>query len=680
MLTNLIDTIGKFHPVLLHLPIGILIYAYLHLGFDLYVNRKSKPVNIKFALGVGAMTAVMSAISGYLLAQNGDYDGDLLDWHKWLGGSTAVISVMLYIFYQSAIRLNWYYGFFTLFMILLMVTGHYGGTLTHGEGFLKSTAPVETEQRGITDISQAVVFDDLVMSIAKRKCLSCHNPRKKKGMLLLNTIDGWVRGGKTGQFLIPGDPENSLIMKRLHLPLNEKEHMPPSGKIQLDKEELAFLEWWIRAMNDYEDKVVDLSPPETILNFINKRLDTSTAGVLPINNEIVNRFQKDGIPIQIVSKDKPWVSIHYERGRTVRSSELNKLMKLKENVRELKLSKTDLSDKMLSTINAFTNLNTLDLSLNQITNDGVKKLKDLSNLEVLNLYGTDVDDKMLDYIEFFPKLGKLYLWQTNVKSAAIEGRALPKELKINLGQDLDVFGAAQLLAPTIESDKDIFEDTLYVKLSHVAKNAQIYYTIDETDPDLNSTIYTQPILLENSTEIKAMATMEKWEQSEIISKSFLKSSLLPLIFEITPSPNEKYKAFGDSTLVNSIKGSEQFADGQWLGFSGKDISIVLDLGKVIEINKVSFGNLQDYKSYIFKAIGSCVYTSLDGVKFEKRKEEKYPQISGPSDNLVENVIIDIPNTKTRYLQLDIYAQKKNPKWHADPGADAWLFIDEVVIE
>jgi hypothetical protein len=147
-----------------------------------------------------------------------------------------------------------------------------------------------------------------------------------------------------------------------------------------------------------------------------------------------------------------------------------------------------------------------------------------------------------------------------------------------------------------------------------------------------------------------------------------------------PSPNEKYKADGYKTLINLVKGSDQFGDGKWLGFSAQDVTITLDLGEEKKIKAVSFGSLRDYRSYIFTPLGAAISTSLDGVIFEKLKAEEYSQITGPEDNKILNYIIDIPDTTVRYVKLEIISQKKNPDWHSDPGADCWLFLDEVVVE
>ncbi len=679
-MSNLLEIIGKFHPLLLHLPIGVLVYAYLHLGFDLWVKKKNNSVDINFALIVGATTAILSSISGYLLSLNGEYQGELLDWHKLLGIGTALGSVLLYVYYHIVELKKHFFGVFTAFMILLTVTGHYGGSLTHGEGFLTISSTENEEQSFEGDISTAHVFNDLVMPIVKKKCVSCHNPKKQKGKLLLNTLEGWKKGGEEGQFMVPENQDQSLLLTRIHLPLSEKKHMPPKGKLQLDAEEIAFIDWWTTSMTHYDHTVGELTPPEHIMKYINGKLDVTAANVPPLEETAISNLQQAGIPAIKLSAYKPWIRVEYDRGNDVKMKDIKKLLKYKENVREMKLSKTKISDKMLSKINEFSNLKSLDISLNEITVSGISKLKDLHKLETLNLYGTSVDAKVLDYLKYFPNLQNLYLWQTEVRSEDLVDLDLSKGPEINVGQNLEVFGNVQLLPPTIENEEVIFKDSLIVTISHVAKKSKIHFTTDGKAPSPNSPIYQEPILLTETSVLSAMASLEGWEDSDVKSQSFLKASCIPLNCNITPPPNEKYKADGNITLINSVKGSEQFGDGKWLGFSGQDVSITLDLGEEKEVSSVSFGCLRDYRSYIFTPIGSALSISKDGKIFELLKKENYDQITGPADNLVKNIIVDIPDSNTRFIKLDITAQKINPKWHADPGADAWLFLDEIVVD
>lgn len=675
-----IETFGKFHPVLLHLPIGILVYAYIHLGFDLFILKKKKAVDITFALAIGAIAAILSGISGYLLSENGDYAGELLDWHKWLGIGTAIGSVILFIYYRKSKGRHLFFGLFSAFILLMTLTGHYGGSITHGEGFLLPSTPSDIENSGFTEIGKANVFIDVVMPITKRKCQSCHNPKKTKGELLLNSLEGWKKGGKTGAFITPGDVDNSQVLIGIHLPLSDKKHMPPSGKLQLELEEIQFIEWWIASMKSYDDKVEEFTPPAHIMQFITKRLETQLINAPLIEDRSITSLQRDGVPVARISKDKPWIAVSYERGKRAANSDLKKLMRFKENVRELYLSDTELNDQLISQLNDFVNLKVLDVSLNPVTTEGIKKMKNLKDLESLNLYGTEVDAEMLVYISNFPALQDLYLWKTKVESADLVEVDLPENLNVNIGQNLDVFGKVQLLSPAFENEKMIFQDSITVNLTHVAGNAIIFYTLDGGIPNEGSQVYNKPIVLKNTQEVKAMAKMDGWENSEVISKSFLKSTILPQECDIIPPPSDRYKADGNITLIDSEKGSVQFSDGKWLGFSAQDVTIDLDLGAEKEVHTISLGSLRDYASYIFNPIGISVLASSNGVDYNEISRKKYAQITQPEDILIKDYVLDLQDVKTRYIKIEIIAQKKNPSWHPDPGADSWLFLDEVIID
>ena len=74
-----------------------------------------------------------------------------------------------------------------------------------------------------------------------------------------------------------------------------------------------------------------------------------------------------------------------------------------------------------------------------------------------------------------------------------------------------------------------------------------------------------------------------------------------------------------------------------------------------------------------------ISTSFDGIQYTKIKEEKYPQLLSPEEIHVKNIVVSVPNIEAKYIRIDIISQKKNPEWHSDPGADSWLFVDEIFL-
>ena len=228
---DLLNYFGKFHPIILHLPIGFLFLAFMMQVHDYWKKQQQFRRAISFALFWGMLSAVLAAASGYFLANAGGYDEDLLSRHQWLGFIVAGLSILLF-FAQKQNRVDLkkiYFPFFILTTILLIATGHFGGSITHGNDFLDFSNS-KTTQRTIVDIENAIVFDDLIQPLLQEKCVRCHNPSKTKGDLLMTTIEGLEKGGKTGALFVKGDAEHSLMLERIHLPLEEKKTHAPKGE------------------------------------------------------------------------------------------------------------------------------------------------------------------------------------------------------------------------------------------------------------------------------------------------------------------------------------------------------------------------------------------------------------------------------------------------------------------
>src|SRR6188474_3047921 len=260
------ELIGRFHPVLVHLPIGILLLAALFQLLALKPKYASLHAATSIALFWGMISAILSCISGYFLSLSGDYDEELVDTHKWFAIATASVSLIAYLFNRWE---NEYAKWVILLMIpLIIITGHLGGSLTHGsdyltKGFSKDTV-TEKEIKPIADVQEANVYADIIQPIFETKCYGCHNKGKKKGKLRLDEPEFILKGGKDGKVIKRGNAEESDMMKRLLLPRNEEDHMPPKEKPQLKDNEIELIHWWIATGATFDKKTKDLEQPEKI--------------------------------------------------------------------------------------------------------------------------------------------------------------------------------------------------------------------------------------------------------------------------------------------------------------------------------------------------------------------------------------------------------------------------------
>ncbi len=161
----MLQFIGHLHPVLVHLPIGILLLACLFI----WQSRKDKYENLQPVINTilfwGMISAIFSCITGYLLSQSGEYDSELGSWHQWMGISVAAISTLIYFSRKKPSLARWQWLLGAVLLFLLFVTGHLGGSLTHGSDYLtRPLASIFGEdtiatiiRKPLPDVQEAVV-------------------------------------------------------------------------------------------------------------------------------------------------------------------------------------------------------------------------------------------------------------------------------------------------------------------------------------------------------------------------------------------------------------------------------------------------------------------------------------------------------------------------------------------
>lgn len=683
---DIFNYLGKFHPIILHLPIGFLLLAFMMELHDRWKKTKQFQLAIGFALFWGMSGAIFAAVTGYLLSLDGGYEEELLSWHQWLGFGVAGLSILLYLLHRQTInsQTQLYFPVFGLTAFLLTVAGHYGGSLTHGVDFL-SPSSSKKAKKAIVDMENAIVYDDLIQPILKEKCVRCHSTSKTKGDLLMATIEGIQKGGKTGALLVKGDIENSLMMQRIHLPLEEKEHMPPKGKQQLLTDEIALVTWWIKEGADFKAKVKDLPKDEkiaaTLQKFIVPTEGLATVQVSLVNESILQKIRAKGIPIYRVAENSPFVEVDLSRKKDINKSTLKALSPVAKQLTSLNLGATDIQDKDLTILDNFPHLQKLFLQQTAISDNAMSVIKDLNYLEYLNLYETKVTDAGLTHLNSLQYLKKLYLWQTATTKEGVAKfiNSKPKTV-VNTGVDKTIFGDARLKAPAILAERDLFKDSLLVELKMNFNKVNIYYTLDGSEPDSTASLYTEPIRLEKTTILKTIAQKEGWESSEVATKQFASVKYTPVQIALKKQPKEKYKANGAKSLIDLQKGSTTFTDGLWLGYEKEHLTATLDLGKSVPVSAVTVGALEAPGSYIFYPKGMKIALSENGKQYREIIAKKYPIATENKPTETTNFTESFPEQLTRFVRVTVESNLVNPEWHPAPGAPCWIFIDEISVE
>lgn len=454
---------GKFHPLIVHLPIGIL---FLNIVFVILAKTKryeSLSVAIPITLLLGVMSSLLACVTGWFLAEKGDYDPNILSYHKWLGISVAVFSVGLYVFNKRDNLILW-----VILIVGLTLTGHFGGTLTHGENYFsfgskENTPPSVGAKQEVhklpVDIQDAEVYADLVVPILKKNCYSCHNNSKKKGKLQMDDETTFLAGGEHGAIVVAGQAAQSEMIKRILLDLDNKQHMPPKGKPQPTAQDITLLKWWIDKGLFFNKKVKEIEQNEEVRTALTRMSQPQTEKKNPyipdaraekVDDKRLEDIRKKGILIFPVEPQSAYLQANFVSVPNAGNKEVALLEPYAKQLIWLKLGGTKLTDSAMHSLAKLTSLTRLSVENTRITDSGLALLKTLTNLKYLNIVGTDITTGgLLTTVSQLPKLEQIYIFKTRIQPDVLA------ELKQKMPQT--IFDTGGYSVPTWASDTTVFK-------------------------------------------------------------------------------------------------------------------------------------------------------------------------------------------------------------------------------
>lgn len=458
--------LGHFHPVVLHLPIGIFILILMQELLAIFTRYK--PQSGLFPIFFGAITAIFAVLFGFLLYQGGGFEGsELVEDHLW-GGIAFTCMAILSLIVKSWVTAPGASQAFYRLMVFLSVgvmtyASHDGASITHGKDHLTKYAPdslrqvlglepkANKEDIEAKPLEEQIVYADLVQPILNLRCVECHKEGKSKGRFRMDTYELLVKGGKEGEAIEPGNALDSNIIFRAELPEDDDEHMPPEGKTDIEAHELAVIKWWIDAGADPLKTVGELELTDEIRTAIGK---------LALGMEFRESHDlepdtkaKSDLPSEGLLKEIAALADDFPGGLTFESQKSSNLTFTAVSMRKqmddekftmlapvlprmvsMDLSATSITDASVAKLSAAKELRMIRLSETEISDLALETLAKLPSLESINLYGTRVTDAGVKKLASLPNLKRLYLWQTDVSESAISDlkQALP-ELEIVTG-------------------------------------------------------------------------------------------------------------------------------------------------------------------------------------------------------------------------------------------------------
>jgi uncharacterized membrane protein len=676
--------LGRMHPLLLHLPIGLFIMTIIMLMVQNQFKRKSFHKTYQFAIALTALFTVITALMGIMLSREGGYDDETLSSHLNLGVMLSLITGFLVGMARKKTFSFAFYGLNSIGFIILVLTGHQGATLTHGENYL--LAPLNRGKAVESKRDTLTAFGKAIVPVLEKKCTSCHNSKKRKGELILTDEANILKGGENGLVIIPGNAFESEVLKRIHLDMDHDDHMPPSGKPQLTKNEIRFLEMWIARGADFKKSWTDYEEKDSLkmlASLVLKAYEKPKAVQYSFDFVSPDKLKELNNPFRTVaqlSTDVPALRADFYLAQYFKPESLKDLSDIKSQLVELNLAGMPIEDKDMGNLSSFKNLEVLNVNNTKLTSAVVDELSSLPKLRKLSIAGTIIGPPALEKLSKSNTLQEVYVWNTPATAKDVDNlKAKFPHVNWNLGYIPDEKEKLKLTPPILQNENFLINTSDPIALKHNLPGAIIRYTVDGSQPDsINGIVYSEPIRLKNHSTIKTIATKEGWLKSDELEYRFFIKGIKPAQTKLLTTTSKDYKAKGASTLTDGqIGDADNFRDGNWLGFRENGFEALFYFEKPTPLSEIAFLYDKNIGSYLMPPQQIEIWggESESNLKLIKKLIPIQPTKYEPN-----KVGAEFIQATGNYTVIKIIAAPvaKLPVWHFGKGEKGWLMVSEVI--
>jgi hypothetical protein len=677
--------LGKLHPMLLHFPIvlGLGIAGYYIYTKD---NKKTSTV-FSSLLILHSLLATIVAIFGIFLSKQGSYDHDLIFWHQWGGVAIAWLSWGLMALHEhndsfkTHFSLRALVGFF--FAGVLIFFTHKGAQLTHGSQVLSWPEEEIAKEITVNMDSTATLYERAIGPLLQQKCLSCHGPEKEKGNLLLNSPDHILKGGEHGSILIGQNNKKALLLERLFLPFADEKHMPPEGKLQLTKEELSLLSYWILAGGILEVQMNELTPSDSLFLLADHWIPSIPYSDGPPQTfPDLKAYNSNYCTVNYSYAGSRDIEVSFYQKKFYAHENLKRLAPIQSQIVSLNMQNMPLQEEDIAFIAQCSQLQKLNLNYTQLSADQLIPLKKLTQLKSISICGLAYDENTWPAFFENAPFDEVHLWASSLNAPQIDKiRSAYPQINFTVGDNLKNY-LIKITSPIIDQDSSIIKSHLDINIKHFLEGTVIRYTTDGTDPDsLSSPEFKQTLRITDHTTLKTKAFKSGWISSDVVQKTFYRSEIHPDTIYFITQPDRQYPGNGTQTLIDYQLGDQNFSNGKWLGYLDENMILVIGFHQSKKLKEARFNTLIDNASYIFPLTAIQVAGSLDGTQFKALNEIKFPSLQKDDFN-IENKSFSclIPGEDSyKFYKFTLSNLKKLPDWHPGKNTPAWMFIDELFL-
>lgn len=214
-----------------------------------------------------------------------------------------------------------------------------------------------------------------------------------------------------------------------------------------------------------------------------------------------------------------------------------------------------------------------------------------------------------------------------------------------------------------------------LNLSTTLPGGRIYYTLDGRNPTDQDILYQNPVCFDKSLVLKSQVFREGKPYGKVLTQDFQFHKAVSGKVQIRHSPKPAFNPASPLALVNGLTGNARYNNGEWVGFSGEDLEVVIDLERVQKISRLGINILKYHWQRMWEPDTLVFYLSKDGVSYkEVFRTSEFPE------NGINAVRVKIKSAKARYVK--VFAANKGviPEGEYGAGGRAWLLADEIYVD
>ena len=247
---------------------------------------------------------------------------------------------------------------------------------------------------------------------------------------------------------------------------------------------------------------------------------------------------------------------------------------------------------------------------------------------------------------------------------------------------LDEFGIqyGQEMIPTTLSDT-LIENQSYVMINHASSefSSEYRWTCEACKEEFRS--YTQPIPIDKTGKLVIQPMKKGIAYGPVTTQDYENHLAISSSVKYESEINKWYTAGGENALVNGKKGSMDFRDGNWQGFWGEDLNLVLGFDEIREVENIEMNFYHYANAWIVQPSAVIIQTSKNGKKWTKTQPIKLEKPTYDNQKKIVSAKVELKKTKkAKYIRVSVINSGKMPEDHDAAGEPSWIFIDEIMVK